>query len=561
MTLVMSYVILLAAAIGACGAALDGMLAHKTPRRWIWLSSLALTLAATVVAMIWPVAVPDSAVSGVIGSSTLVLSEPTTSSVSTSPTDHSLDILSAADAMLPFAWLLTSAGLLLAIAFGQRRLRRERLGAHATELAGHPVLITGAIGPAVAGLRSPVVFVPQWVLALDEPSQRLLMAHEMEHVRKRDTAMLFAGALGAALVPWNPMVWWMVRRLRLAVEQDCDARVLARYPEVRRYADLLLMAASRPGLTARLLAAHFGEDTSDLLRRIDAMTRRQIPLRTLVASALAAVALLAAACETPRPAPVAPLSIREAAPFEAAGESAAWSTEFSEQVVRCTKDGGAGCQISVIVQSSDLKTLARYHGEIPVSHLPEGWVDRIKVEEATCGNNSCSLIWITLKPGRLILQGKARPDEIEPKLIASRDTIWSEITAVERRSQVPEYVEVKKGPPHFHFDSKSPNAVEVPATYTEQSGERMARGQGMVRWPAWTRNEAPNIVILSNDRTELRRVLSADVHKNGVNAFDEILPADVAALEYHGGKAGCVPLDCPLVKVIIRPGREAAYKR
>ena len=82
-------------------------------------------------------------------------------------------------------------------------------------------------------------------------------------------------------------------------------------PGVRRYADLLLTAASRHGLASRLLAAHFGEYTSDLVRRIEAMTSRtNIPWRRIAAASFLATALGAAACETPRPDPVAPLPAR-----------------------------------------------------------------------------------------------------------------------------------------------------------------------------------------------------------------------------------------------------------
>jgi beta-lactamase regulating signal transducer with metallopeptidase domain len=52
----------------------------------------------------------------------------------------------------------------------------------------------------------------------------------------------------------------MVRRLQLAVERDCDARVLAAHPNVRRYAQTLLTAASRP-ISGAPLAAHFASIT------------------------------------------------------------------------------------------------------------------------------------------------------------------------------------------------------------------------------------------------------------------------------------------------------------
>jgi TonB family protein len=183
---------------------------------------------------------------------------------------------------------------------------------------GHEVLLTEQLGPAVAGAGRPVILLPRWVLALDARSCELLLAHEFEHVKQGDTRLLLTGAVITALMPWNPVAWWISRRLRLAVEQDCDARVLKTHPDVRRYADLLLMAAGRPGVST-LLAAHFGEHRSDLDRRIQAMTDRTFRWRpTLVAATIAGV-LLVASCEAPRPEPLAPRDGETALP-NAAGE-------------------------------------------------------------------------------------------------------------------------------------------------------------------------------------------------------------------------------------------------
>ena len=102
----------------------------------------------------------------------------------------------------------------------------------------------------------------------------------------------------------------------------------------------------------------------------------------------------------------------------------------------------------------------------------------------------------------------------------------------------------------------------IRATYVEQDGRREARGQGMVTWPAWTKSgaEAPNVLVLGEDRTELRRYLADDARKSGTNVFEQIVPADVAAIEVHKG-SGCAPLGCPQVTVIIKRGREAPYKQ
>jgi TonB family protein len=321
MTLVMAYVILIAAGISASAVMVEALVRGRgRATRWVWVATLGLVTVATLFAMVVPLTPPVNEEPPISARVTAHL--PATTTIAGVPAGSGAAVLlEVGDTVLPLIWLLASAVLVVALGAGRQRYRRERAKAKAGCVGGHEVLLTDDIGPAVAGIRRPVIFVPRWVLALDEVSQQLLLSHETEHVRQRDTSLLLLGAVTAALMPWNPAVWWMVRRLRLAVEQDCDARVLARHPGVRRYADLLLTAASRHGLTTRLLAAHFGEYTTDLVRRIEAMTSVQkLSWRQVSGAGFVAAVLVAVACETPRPEPVAPLSPGAEAPAAAQGD-------------------------------------------------------------------------------------------------------------------------------------------------------------------------------------------------------------------------------------------------
>jgi hypothetical protein len=66
----------------------------------------------------------------------------------------------------------------------------------------------------------------------------------------------------------------MFRRLRLAIEIDCDARVLAQAGDVRTYGDLLIDVGERT-LTGAAPIAALSESSAQLERRIDAMSRRK----------------------------------------------------------------------------------------------------------------------------------------------------------------------------------------------------------------------------------------------------------------------------------------------
>ena len=56
---------------------------------------------------------------------------------------------------------------------------------------------------------------------------------------------LMTAGLAAVLLPWNLPVWWQLRRLRLAIEVDCDARVVRRGGDLRQYASLLIEVGRR----------------------------------------------------------------------------------------------------------------------------------------------------------------------------------------------------------------------------------------------------------------------------------------------------------------------------
>jgi TonB family protein len=140
------------------------------------------------------------------------------------------------------------------------------------------------------------------LLSLDEANIAMVLRHEREHRAAGDQRLLIASTVLTALVPWNLGLWWQMRRLRLAVEMDCDARVLRADPRVDRYGSLLLAIAQHPR-AALHGAATLTESTSDLERRIDAMTMKRPTAPRLVAAAfaVAALALAFVACELPSP--------------------------------------------------------------------------------------------------------------------------------------------------------------------------------------------------------------------------------------------------------------------
>ncbi len=237
-----------------------------------WSHSVAETFAALRQAVQWPL---RAAASGMEGGAGLVLG---------------------------IGWMALSLGLL---GLGTATLLRCRTSLRSwpiRDIAGVQVRMSPAAGPAVLGFPRPEIVVPEWLMERSPEEQRLVLLHEREHLRAHDPLILFAGCLTAALIPWNPIVWWMLLRLRLAVELDCDRRVLCRGVRPHAYGVMLIdMAGRGSGLAPGVPA--FAGSPSTLERRLLAMSTRfsgTAAVRAAAFGVLGAAALLAA-CDTRMP--------------------------------------------------------------------------------------------------------------------------------------------------------------------------------------------------------------------------------------------------------------------
>jgi hypothetical protein len=195
-----------------------------------------------------------------------------------------------------------SALTLATLAIGWLQLRRRLRCAVQGEIAGVSVTVSRDIGPAVVGIVRSRIVIPQWLLQQDAATQRIVLTHEREHLRAQDIRVLGGALLLAALIPWNLPVWWQLRRLRFAMEVDCDARVLRGGQSRSTYSAVLLNVATRL-VPLRAAAAGLSESGSSLEKRIRIM---HSPIRTRW-RALAAllgtcsVALIAAAANVSAP--------------------------------------------------------------------------------------------------------------------------------------------------------------------------------------------------------------------------------------------------------------------
>lgn len=196
-------------------------------------------------------------------------------------------------------WGLANAMRVSDVVSESRRRRRHSAGPEIID--GIPVLVTDQIGPATVGLWRSSVLIPRWVLALPRTQRQYVVRHEEEHRRAHDARLLFVASLPIILMPWNLALWWQLRRLCLAVEMDCDNRVVSALGDANAYGQLLFKVAEASSHGPRLQPAFIG-GVGTLERRLTALLA-PTPLRHIQRFLLpaAAIALLFVVLSMPHP--------------------------------------------------------------------------------------------------------------------------------------------------------------------------------------------------------------------------------------------------------------------
>ena len=315
----MLYVLLVGTLLSVAALAVDGILRRTTlPTRWVWVSTLAAIVCFAIVApraqgrsvaLEVPVLRTRSApVADAAPPPNWIVASIARgrNAVSSSVTA----LIVSANAQLPpslamslsIVWGVMSATMLVILVVVNHRVARDRRAWPLAEVYGTPVRITPSVGPAVIGLYAPEIVVPRWLLERSADEQRLVIVHEREHMAARDQLLPVGGLVVAAVLPWHPAVWWALSRLRLAIELDCDARVLARGVQPRPYGALLIDIAGQCA-GHRIGALALADRTSHLERRLIAMKQTRSKFALVRIGTLGAVAALSilAACEARLP--------------------------------------------------------------------------------------------------------------------------------------------------------------------------------------------------------------------------------------------------------------------
>jgi hypothetical protein len=303
------YALLMSAFIGLMAVALERVCAIWTfPRRGLWVLAIVVATVAPFIARRSPPAVPTVSVASgrarAMPRAAVARRVPGPVVITRSRLAMIWVLRTSRRIERPVRELWLAASLLVLCVFARAvvGVARQRAQWTRVSLGRDSAWLAPDLGPAVVGALQPQIVLPRWALTLDENARELMLLHEREHIRAGDPRVLLGAGLLLIVFPWNAALWWMVRRLRLAIEVDCDARVIGAVGRRYEYGMLLVAVGERKSGHLHL-ATSLAQQQPFLERRIHAMTapRPRYPLIASLPFAAVALAASVAVAQTPVP--------------------------------------------------------------------------------------------------------------------------------------------------------------------------------------------------------------------------------------------------------------------
>jgi beta-lactamase regulating signal transducer with metallopeptidase domain len=142
--------------------------------------------------------------------------------------------------------------------------------------------------PMAWGLWRPHVLLPGEADDWPATRQRVVLLHELAHIKRRDSLTQLMAHLACAAYWFNPLVWIAAHRLRAERERACDDLVLAAGTRGSDYADHLLDIARslRSGAWptwSAVTMAHRSQLEGRLMAILDPALSRRSPTRRSLA--------------------------------------------------------------------------------------------------------------------------------------------------------------------------------------------------------------------------------------------------------------------------------------
>ena len=297
----MFYSIVVSLLMGLAALALErSVQIRQRPARWLWGACMVASLAIPFIPSTVSVQIPETTHADRATPAEILRPQQTTA-IETSR--FTLPIIGAdqtllsdeVSTLLDWTWRMASMALAVVILAGGAHLSWSRRRWNRAHMAGTAVYISEDCGPAVVGFLRPCIVVPRWLTKLSPDQQEFVIAHERSHLDAYDSQLLTIAVCLLACMPWNLILWWQLRRLRLAIEIDCDARVLSLGYPVARYSETLIAVGEMQSTSYALTMARYGSN-SFLEQRIHNMLRKKTRHARVSALALACLGVSLAVC-------------------------------------------------------------------------------------------------------------------------------------------------------------------------------------------------------------------------------------------------------------------------
>lgn len=140
------------------------------------------------------------------------------------------------------------------------------------------LLISQAVqAPFCWQIHTPMVILPERVLALSKQELRMIVRHEVEHLRAGHPLQLFLQRLIEALFWFHPLVWWSSRQAVRSREFYCDQKVVLDREDLLIYLKSILYLVENQVTDWKTLKAGFAYRNSSSLiqQRIQHLTATQ----------------------------------------------------------------------------------------------------------------------------------------------------------------------------------------------------------------------------------------------------------------------------------------------
>lgn len=214
--------------------------------------------------------------------------------------------------IIAWVWAVGAIGLLVRLGWGLRGVARRL--ANTTQIVDTRVerllrdsavaldfrrevslrMTAASDSPAAWGAYRPVILLPSSAQSWSDERLRMVLVHELAHLRRGDALMRVVTEVAIAIHWFNPLVWTAARQLRESSERACDDAVLQAGAIPESYAqeivDIVQTArrSASPALVPTILTGLLERRVQSILDRAP----RRHPATRRVRTALLAAALV-----------------------------------------------------------------------------------------------------------------------------------------------------------------------------------------------------------------------------------------------------------------------------